>query len=122
MAPSSSIAESLKPSVEYRVLNLVDSWKKQMTLPSLAYAGLPYQSSGSKLRAPTVIAAWTRSAMARSESAIPAIFSSTAFSSSARVPAALSSRARSLIAARSSGENPLLVDFFASVMGVSFRA
>ena len=36
MVPSSIIASSLKPRVEYRVLNLSDDWKKQMTLPSLA--------------------------------------------------------------------------------------
>ena len=45
MAPSSRFALSLKPSVAYLVLNFCALWKKQTTLPSLAYAGIPYQSS-----------------------------------------------------------------------------
>src|SRR5713226_1514400 len=43
MAPSSRFAVSLKPSVAYLVLNFCALWKKQTTLPSLAYAGIPYQ-------------------------------------------------------------------------------
>jgi hypothetical protein len=45
IAPSSRFASSLKPSVAYRVLNFCALWKKQTTLPSLAYAGCPYQVS-----------------------------------------------------------------------------
>ena len=44
MAPSSRFASSLKPSVAYLDLNFCAPWKKQTTLPSLAYAGIPYQS------------------------------------------------------------------------------
>ena len=46
MVPSSRFAASLKPSVAYLALNFFASWKKQTTLPSLAYAGIPYQVSG----------------------------------------------------------------------------
>src|SRR5512143_1237979 len=42
-APSSRFAVSLKPNVAYLVLNFCAVWKKQTTLPSLAYAGIPYQ-------------------------------------------------------------------------------
>ena len=45
MEPSSSIAVSLKPSIAYRSLNFPALRKKQTTLPSLAYAGIPYQVS-----------------------------------------------------------------------------
>src|SRR5688572_19174027 len=41
MLPSSRFASSLKPNVAYRALNLSAGWKKQTTLPSLAYAGIP---------------------------------------------------------------------------------
>jgi DNA-binding CsgD family transcriptional regulator len=41
MAPSSRFAVSLKPNVAYLVLNFCAGWKKQTTLPSLAYAGIP---------------------------------------------------------------------------------
>jgi len=34
--PSSSLAESLKPKVEYRALNFCAPWKKHTTLPSRA--------------------------------------------------------------------------------------
>src|SRR5213079_1452884 len=47
-APSSSFALSLKPNVAYLVLNFCALWKKQTTLPSLAYAGIPYQSLGER--------------------------------------------------------------------------
>src|SRR3989475_12653004 len=47
-APSSRFAASLKPSVAYLVLNFCAHWKKQTTLPSLAYAGIPYQSLGER--------------------------------------------------------------------------
>ena len=43
IAPSSRFAGSLKPNVAYLVLNFCALWKKQTTLPSLAYAGIPYQ-------------------------------------------------------------------------------
>ena len=46
MAPSSRFALSLNPSVAYLVLNFCEPWKKQTTLPSLAYAGIPYQVLG----------------------------------------------------------------------------
>src|SRR5918911_2566659 len=48
MAPSSRFASSLKPSVAYLVLNFWALWKKQTTLPSLAYAGIPYQVFGER--------------------------------------------------------------------------
>src|SRR6266508_2012280 len=38
---SSRFALSLKPNVAYLALNLCALWKKQTTLPSLAYAGIP---------------------------------------------------------------------------------
>jgi hypothetical protein len=34
IAPSSSVAASLNPRVEYRALNFFEFWKKQTTLPS----------------------------------------------------------------------------------------
>src|SRR5918994_2073567 len=46
MAPSSRFALSLKPNVAYLALNFAALWKKQTTLPSLAYAGIPYQVFG----------------------------------------------------------------------------
>jgi hypothetical protein len=39
---------SLKPNVAYLVLNFCALWKKQTTLPSLAYAGIPYQVFGER--------------------------------------------------------------------------
>src|SRR5882757_8524835 len=48
MVPLSRFALSLKPSVAYLVLNFCPLWKKQTTLPSLAYAGIPYQSLGER--------------------------------------------------------------------------
>src|SRR5919206_90839 len=47
-APSSRFALSLKPKVAYLVLNFCALWKKQTTLPSLAYAGIPYQVRGER--------------------------------------------------------------------------
>src|SRR5258707_12560749 len=44
--PSSRFALSLKPSVAYLALNLCAHWKKQTTLPSLAYAGIPFRHLG----------------------------------------------------------------------------
>lgn len=39
---------SLNPNVAYLDLNLAALWKKQTTLPSLAYAGIPYQVLGER--------------------------------------------------------------------------
>src|SRR3989304_337947 len=114
MLPSSRFALSwLKPKVAYLDLNFAALWKKQTTLPSLAYAGIPYQSLGERAGALALTIAWSRLPMARSGSGISAIFASTALS-----PSALSARgprradgcrswARSFIAARSSFVNPL---------------
>src|SRR3989454_2597981 len=107
-APSSRFALSLKPNVAYLVLNLCAGWKKQTTLPSLAYAGILYQSFGERAGALALMIAWSRSPMARSGAGISPIFASTALSPSA-LPArgpAFSSWTRSLIAARSSSMNP----------------
>src|SRR5438309_8029443 len=113
MVPSSSFALSLKPRVAYLVLNFCALWKWQTTLPSLAYAGIPYQVLGERAGALALMMAWSRSALARSGFGISAIFASTSLSPSAlpargpRRAAAFSSWARSLIAARSSSVNPL---------------
>src|SRR5437879_13351137 len=128
MAPSSRFALSLKPNVAYLVLNFCALWKKQTTLPSLAYAGIPDQGLGGRAGALALMTAWSRSPMARSGSGISAIFASTAFSPSAlsargaRRADAFSSWWRSFIAARSSSVHPsdvlsiavLLADFFVS--------
>src|SRR2546427_787596 len=104
MAPSSRFALSLKPSVAYLVLNFCALWKKQTTLPSLAYAGIPYQVFGERAGALALMMAWSRSAMARSGPGISAIFARTSLSPSAlpargsRRAAAFSSWACSLIA------------------------
>ena len=105
-------------------LNLSALWKKQTILPSLAYAGIPYQVLGERSGALALTTAWIRSAMARSESGISAIFASTSRSLSSLFEAAFSSFARSFIAAFSSGVNPVgvslagvrLADFFVSFM------
>src|SRR5690348_6092396 len=60
-APSSRFASSLKPNVAYLVLNFSALWKKQTTLPSLAYAGIPYQSFGERPGALALMIAWSRS-------------------------------------------------------------
>src|SRR5438552_1088114 len=82
-----------------------------MTLPSLAYAGIPYQVFGARAGALAVMIAWSRLAMARSGSCIAAIAASTALSPSALFlfarASAFSSWARFLIAAFSSSVNPL---------------
>src|SRR5712692_5828809 len=114
-APSSRFALSLKPSVAYLVLNFCAFWKKQTTLPSLAYAGIPYQSFGERAGALALMIVWSRLPIARSGSCIAAIFASTAPSPSAlsffprgpRRASAFSSWARSFIAARSWSVNPL---------------
>src|SRR4030042_2194312 len=74
IAPSSRFASSLKPNVAYLALNFCALWKKQTTLPSLAYAGIPYQSLGERAGALALIIACSRLAMARSGSFIAAIF------------------------------------------------
>src|SRR5437868_1417681 len=58
MAPSSRFALSLKPKVAYLVLNFCALWKKQTTLPSLAYAGIPYQVLGERAGALALMMAW----------------------------------------------------------------
>src|SRR6059058_1312881 len=105
-APSSRFALSLKPKVAYLVLNFCALWKKQTTLPSLAYAGIPYQVFGERAGALALIIAWSRSPRARSGTGISPILASTALSPSAL--SAFSSWTRSLIAPRSSSVNPLL--------------
>src|SRR5512134_2322928 len=111
MAPSSRLAVSLKPNVAYLELNFSAGVKKQTTFPSLAYAGIPYQVFGDSSGALAVTIAWSRSAMARSDPCISAIFVSTSRSPAARSAprraSAFSSLARSFIAARSSPVNPL---------------
>src|SRR5712692_6173678 len=66
MSPSSRFAESWKPKVAYLDLNFCALWKKQTTLPSLAYAGMPYQVFGERAGALALMSAWSRLAMARS--------------------------------------------------------
>src|SRR5579859_1105882 len=41
MVPSSRPASGWKPNVAYLTLNFEAAWKKQITLPSFAYAGIP---------------------------------------------------------------------------------
>src|SRR5665213_225630 len=107
MAPSSSFALSVKPSVWYLALNFPAFWKKQMMLPSLVYAGIPYQVFGASAGAAALIREWRFLAMVRSGSCIFAIAASSSVSPSALAASALSSRARSFIAAFSSALNPL---------------
>src|SRR5262245_50660921 len=112
-APSSRFASSLKPNEAYLVLNFCALWKKQTTLPSLAYAGIPYQVFGERAGALALMMAWSRSPRARSGSGISAILASTSLSPAAlpargpRRASAFSSWTRSFIAARSSSVNPL---------------
>src|SRR5258708_7070688 len=77
----------MKPNVAYLVLNFCALWKKQTSVPSLAYAGIPYQSLGARAGAPALMIAWSRSPRARSGAGIAAIVASTALS-----PSALSAR------------------------------
>jgi len=91
-----------------------------MILPSLAYAGIPYQVRGASSGATEVMISWMRSASMRSGSCISAIFSRRVARSSALVAprlAAFVSAARSFIAARSASVNPgaavLAAAFFA---------
>src|SRR2546426_9362406 len=109
--PLSRFAASLNPSVAYLVLNFCALWKKQTTLPSFAYAGIPYHVLGDRAGALALMIAWSRFAMARSGSFIAAIAASTSRSPSALFllarASAFSSWARAFIAARSSAVNPL---------------
>src|SRR6202047_4258305 len=113
MAPSSRFALSLKPNVAYLVLNFCALWKKQTTLPSLAYAGIPYQVFGERAGALALMIAWSRSPMARSgcgsaaDSASAAPSPPTLSSRPPRRASVFSSWRRSLIAIRSSSVNPL---------------
>src|SRR5216684_3245120 len=126
MSPSSRFAASWKPKVAYLDLNFCPLWRKQITLPSLAYAGIPYQVFGESIGALALITAWSRLAMPRSGYDISAIFASTSLSPSASpVSARLRSLRVSFMAARSSSESkldplaPVLrADFFLSLMTV----
>src|SRR3979411_145528 len=82
IAPLSSFALSLKPNVAYLVLNFCALWKKQTTLPSIAYAGIPYHVLGERAGALALITAWSRLAMARSGFGISAIFARASLSPS----------------------------------------
>src|SRR5947207_14255615 len=62
-SPSSRLALSLKPSVAYRDLNFAASWKNRTALPSLAYAGIPYQLVGESVGALAFTLAWIRLAL-----------------------------------------------------------
>src|ERR1700736_5969675 len=86
-----------------------------MTLPSLAYAGIPYHVFGVRAGAAAVISACTFLAMARSGSCILAIAASSSVLPSAFAASALSSRTRSRAAAFSSALNPLDAVSFALV-------
>src|SRR5262245_50486644 len=107
MLPASRLALGLNPTVAYLALNLAALWKKQMTLPSLAYAGIPYQVLGERDGAFALTIAWNRSAIARSGSGISAILASTALSPSSPRACALRSWTSSFIAARSSAVSAL---------------
>src|SRR6202165_1893276 len=121
MLPSSRRASSLKPNVAYLVLNFCALWKKQTILPSLAYAGIPYQSFGERVGALALTTAWIRLAMARSDSDSSAIFASTAPSSSPRRDATFCSWTRACIAAFSSAVNPSYLVLDAGLLLVAFR-
>ena len=116
----------MKPNVAYLALNFSAAWKKQTTLPSLAYAGIPYQVFGHRSGAAAVTIAWSRLAIARSDPFIAAIAASRTRSPSALFlfarASAFSSFARSLIAAFSSSEKPPDVLSFAVVPLAGFFA
>src|SRR3984893_16875689 len=125
-SPSSRFASCWKPNVAYLDLNFCPLWKKQTTLPSLAYAGIPYQVFGERIGALALMTPWSRLAMPRSGSGISAIFASTSLSPSASPESARRRSWRvSSISARSSSESkldtlaPVLrADFFLSLMAV----
>src|SRR5688500_16111641 len=92
---------------------------------------MPYHVFGARSGATSETIAWMRSARARSSGGISAILARSSFSPAARsLPrfcSALSSAARSLTAARSSGDSEavvfvaaFLVVFFAMVMSPSY--
>src|SRR5207245_11121361 len=109
MSPWSRFASSLKPNVAYLALNLPALWKKQTTLPSLAYAGIPYQVFGERSGALALMMAWRRSAKVRSGFGIAAIAASAALSSFSPRASAFRSWAYAFAAARSSAVHPLEV-------------
>src|SRR5829696_4419375 len=80
MAPSSRFALSVKLNVAYLELNFCALWKKQTTLPSFAYAGIPYQVFGERAGALALMMAWSRSPIVRSGCVISAIFASASLS------------------------------------------
>src|SRR5262249_19481122 len=124
MVPLSRFAASSKPNVAYLEWNFSAHLKKQTTLPSLAYAGIPYHVFGQRVGAVSSTIAWSRLAMDWSGSFIAAIAASTSRSPSARFlvarSSAFSSRARAFIAARSSAENPLDFSLLAAVLLTDF--
>src|ERR1700730_7470182 len=91
-----------------------------MTLPSFAYAGIPYHVFGVRAGAAAVISAWTFLAMPRSGSCILAIAASSSVFPSALAASALSSRTRSRAAAFSSALNPVDAVGFALVRFARF--
>src|ERR1051326_1170547 len=125
MLPSSRFAVSLKPNVAYLALNFWASWKKQTTLPSFAYAGIPYHVFGERAGALVLMIAWSRLAIERSGSFIEAIAASASLSPSAFSlfprASAFNSRARAFIAARSSSVNPAAFLFIVAVLLEDFR-
>src|SRR6185437_5042574 len=106
--PASRFALSLKPRFEYRDLNLPAFLKKTTTLPSFAYAGIPYHVFGVSSGAAARTSSSIRFASARSDGAIAAIAARTAESPSSF---SFSSFARARIAAFSSAVNP----FFSAI-------
>src|SRR3989442_12095979 len=120
MALWSRFAVSLKPNVAYLALNLPALWKKQTTLPSLAYAGIPYQVFAERSGALALMMAWSRSAKVRSGFGIAAIAASAAFSSFSPRASAFRSWAYALAAARSSTVHPLDAFPAAVVLFVDF--
>src|SRR5438046_8799504 len=107
------------PSVAYLALNVRALWKKQTTLPALAYAGIPYQVFGERSGALALMMAWSRSAKVRSGFGIAAIAASAAVSSFSPRASAFRSWAYALAAARSSAVHPLAVLFV--VLFAAFR-
>src|SRR5947209_7206561 len=125
MSPTSRLALSVNPSVAYRALNLPALWKKQTTLPSLAYAGIPYQVFGASCGAVDVMILWRRSAILRSLGGISEILARQSASACALVPLAFRSLASSFIAAVSSAvktvEPALREGFLSGISATSFN-
>src|SRR6202165_1624633 len=125
-SPSSRFAAGTKPNVAYLDLNFCAAWKKQMILPSFAYAGIPYHVFGERVGALALTMAWSRLAMTRSDPDISAILARTSLSPSASPERArLRSSTVSFIAARSSSVSTLAplplvlrVDFLVLLMTV----